>query len=394
MNTMPCELCQNQAEIENLSVPHVIRKCKKCGREMHIRNPGKHGIGIKIDKGDQFIIPSGWLKIHANPLRGTAQLTAAGLSWFAELIFLDKLPKQHSQIKNVIKNDMDNYLGILKKSELLEGLDIAREEDAEKIHKILVNNQKSLEWWAYISAIFNEIAEEAIDKEETERAAWAMACSERNRSMLVFKQHLEEVVWMGHSAKRLINFLKEWEGNRNNSDEGFWQIKFKENSYVFSQVFSVPVVFIQESAYVGGMSIDRKDAKFVDYLYSGDSSNEVILIEIKTPTTKLLGSKYRKIYKPSPEISGSVIQISDYKSSLMQNLFAITKEFGKELTAFNPRCLIVAGNAEKELDNEAKKRSFELYRSSLQSIEIITYDELFRKIEVLATLFNLIKRKS
>ena len=66
----------------------------------------------------------------------------------------------------------------------------------------------------------------------------------------------------------------------------------------------------------------------------------------------------------------------------------------KELTAFNPRCLIVAGNGEKELDNEVKKEFFELYRSSLQGIEIITYDELFKKMEVLATLFNLVKKKS
>ena len=391
---MPCKICKNQVEIENLNVPHVIRKCKECGREMHIRNAGKHGIGIKVEKGDQFTIPSDWLKIHANPLKGTGHLTKSGLAWFAKLIFLGELPRQHKEIKNVIKTDNDYFLEILKKSEMLQGLDVEKQEDSEDIHKILIENQESIEWWAYISAIFNEFAEEAIDKGDAERAAWAMTCSERNRSMLIFKQHLEEVVWMGHSAKRLVNFLKEWDGNKNNSDEGFWQIKFNENSYVFSQVFSVPVVFIQDSAYVGGMSIDRKDAKFVDYLYSSDSSNEAILIEIKTPTTKLLGSKYRKVFKPSAEISGSVIQVSDYKSSLMQNLSAITKEFGKELTAFNPRCLIVAGNAEKELDNEVKKRSFELYRSSLQGIEIITYDELFKKIEVLATLFNLVKKKS
>lgn len=390
---MSCEYCKNLVEIENLNVPHVIRKCKNCGREMHIRNPGEHGIGIKVEKGDQFIIPGDWLKIHAHPLKGTSQLTKHGLLWFAKLIFLDEIPREQSGIKDTIKKDISYFLKILKESNLLEHLDIEKEEDSKNIFNILIDNKDSIEWWAYISIMFNEIAEEAIDKGDAERAAWAMACAERNRSMLVFKQNLEEVVWMGHSAKKLVDFLREWEGNRNNSDEGFWQIKFKENSYVFSQVFSVPVVFIQDSAYVGGMSIDKKDAKFADYLYSGDSSNEAILIEIKTPTTKLLGSKYRKIYKPSADISGAVIQISDYKSSLMQNLLAITKEFGKELTALNPRCLVVAGNTE-ELDDEVKKRSFELFRSSLQGIEIITYDELFKKIEVLATLFNLVKRKS
>jgi len=221
-----------------------------------------------------------------------------------------------------------------------------------------------------------------------------MACAERYRSMLVFKQHLEEVVWMGHSAKRLIDMLGLWDGNKDNADEGFWQIKFKESSYVFSQVFSVPVVFIQDNAYVGGMSIDRKDAKFVDYLYSGDTSNEAILIEIKAPTTKLIGSRYRGVYKPSSEITGALVQVSDYKVSLIQNLSAISKKSGKELTAFNPRCLIIAGNGEKQLDKEEKRRSFELFRSHLHGIEIVTYDELFKKMEIMATLFNLVKKKA
>lgn len=391
---MSCKLCENQVEIGSANIPHVVRKCKACGRVMKIRESGKHGIGIKVQEGDQVIIPNDWLKIHANPLKGTGQLTRAGLQWFAKMIFLSDLPRQHEEIANVIKKNDDFYLEILKKSEMLKELDIENPKHSEKIFNILIENQESVEWWAYRSALFNQLAEEAIEKGDAQRAAWAMACAERSRSMLVFKQDLEEVVWMGHSAKRLVDILREWEGNKDNSDEGFWQIKFNENSYVFSQVFSVPVVFIHDSAYVGGMRIDRKDAKFVDFLYSSASTNEAILIEIKTPTTKLLGPKYRKVFKPSAEITGSVVQVNDYKSSLMQNLSEITKGFGKELTAFNPRCLIIAGNGEKELDQEAKRRSFELFRSALHGIEIITYDELFKKIEVLATLFNLVKKKT
>jgi hypothetical protein len=43
-----------------------------------------------------------------------------------------------------------------------------------------------------------------------------------------------------------------------------------------------------------------------------------------------------------------------------------------------------------ELDTEEKRRSFELYRSSLSNIDIVTFDELFRKMEYLAKLFNLV----
>ncbi len=391
---MTCKLCKDQVEIENFDLPYVVRKCKSCGREMKIREPGEHGIGIKIQKGDQFIMPSDFIRIHANPLKGTVHISTDGLQWFAKLIFLGELPKKKEKIETEINKNNTLCEEILKKSDLIEDLDIENPEDADKIFEILKGNQESVEWFAYLFGYFNLLAQDAIRNDDAQNSAWAMACAERYRSMLVFKQDFEEVVRMGHSAKRIIDILKDWYVNKNNSDEGFWQIKFNENSYVLSQVFSVPVMFIQDKAYVGGMNIDRKDARFVDYLYSSDTANEAILIEIKTPTTKLLGSKYRNVYRPSSEITGTLVQVSDYKTSLMQNLATITQSFGKKLTAFNPRCLIIAGNGEMELEDESKRISFELFRSHLQGIEIITYDELFKKIEVLATLFNLVRKKT
>ena len=64
---MSCGTCKNVVDIENHNLPHVVRKCKNCGREMHIQSPGDHGIGIKVNKGDKFVVPNSWFKIHANP---------------------------------------------------------------------------------------------------------------------------------------------------------------------------------------------------------------------------------------------------------------------------------------------------------------------------------------
>jgi hypothetical protein len=36
-----------------------------------------------------------------------------------------------------------------------------------------------------------------------------------------------------------------------------------------------------------------------------------------------------------------------------------------------------------------KRKSFELFRTNLKNVEIVTFDELFKKAETLATLFNL-----
>ena len=361
---------------------------------MRILERGDHGIGIRIKEGDRFTIPAAWLTISAYPLKSRGHLTEAGLKWFAKLIFLGDLPRKADQISDTLDKNDSICTDRLKSSELIHGLDIENTDDFEKIFEILKDNQDSAEWFALMFGLFSGAAQDAIREGDAMRAAWAATSAERYRSMLVFKENLEEVVWMGHSAKRLVNILEVWDNNRTNSDEEFWQIQFNENSYVLSQVFSVPVMLIQDKAYVGGMSIDRQDARFVDFLYSGDTSNEAILIEIKTPTTQLLGRKYRKaIHRPSSEISGASVQITDYKLSLIRHLEGITKNVDKKIAAFNPRCLIIAGNSQRELDTPEKRHSFEVFRSTLNNVELITYDELFKKIEILASLFNLVRKK-
>jgi Shedu protein SduA, C-terminal len=177
--------------------------------------------------------------------------------------------------------------------------------------------------------------------------------------------------------------------HKENQDEEFWQLTFNDNSYVLSQVFAVPLVFIKDKAYVGGMKMDRTNSRFVDYVYSTESSREAILFEIKPPTTTLLGSEYRGIRPPARDLAGSVIQVLNYRHELRQNLQKLTEGTGIQLSAFNPRCAVVIGNAEVELTDDAARRSFELYRASLREVEVITYDELFRKVEILAELFGL-----
>lgn len=194
---------------------------------------------------------------------------------------------------------------------------------------------------------------------------------------------------MGQSAKRVVDILKTWDNNRSNADEGFWQHTFRENVYALSQVFAVPLVFIKEAAYVGGMNIDRRNAKLVDYLFSQESSQEAVLVEIKTPATRLLGSKYRGTYRPSGELSGAVVQALDYRRALSRSLSAVIAETAHKLSTFSPKCVVVAGNGALELNTESKRAAFEMFRSNSRDVDIVTYDELFRKLEVLASLFSL-----
>jgi len=392
--SMPCESCKSLVDIEDTHSPYVIRTCSECGRKIRLREPGYNGHGVKIEKSDQFIFPKGWLQISANPLKGRGRLTKYGLEWFAKLIFVEDI-KSENDIDQLVEDIRDYADALLKESALLAGFNLDNEKDAEDAIKRIKGDQSSVEWWALLVGTFSAIVKDAITDNDARKAAWAMRAAERCRSMCVFKTNLEEVVWMGHSAGRLVDVLRKWYGNTKNGLEEFWQQLFKENPYVLSQLFSVPVIFIGDKAYVGGMNVDRQNAKFVDYLYVNASSNDALLVELKTPVTKLLGAKYRKgVYKPSAELSGSVVQALDYRRELSASLRTLIDTSEKKIEIFNPPCVVVIGNASQELDDEMKRKSFELYRTSLKDVEIITYDELFKKAETLATLFNIIAKKS
>lgn len=388
---MSCPKCEHIVERPDL--PHTVRQCEGCGRELHIHEPGAHGIGFNIRKGDQVVIPKDWLKLSLNPLKSSGQFSRYGLQWFAEQIHLEDLPKKKNEVQAEIDRLEARCDEILGASALLEGLDISNPEHADQIIAKLKDRRESIEWWAFLMGTFISFLNDATEKSDVQQAIWAMGCVERCRSMLLFKEHLEEVVWMGQSAKRVVDILHRWDSNKTNADEGFWQITFRENVYAISQVFAAPLILIQEAAYVGGMNVDRQHAKLVDYLFSQESSQEAVLVEIKTPATKLLGTKYRGTYRPSGELSGAVMQALDYRRTLSKNLTAVVDGTSHKLSAFAPKCVVIIGNGALELDSDVKRGAFELFRSNSKDVEIVTYDELFRKLEVLASLFSLTRPK-
>ena len=179
-----------------------------------------------------------------------------------------------------------------------------------------------------------------------------------------------------------------WENNSENSDEEFWQTILSKYSFILSQVFAHPVVIVKGKAYVGGKDMANIGGNLVDFLARNDVSKNAVLIEIKTPKTKLLGSQYRSVYSISPELSGTVVQVANYKRSLEHEFFLLERRNEFEIKSFEPPCVIIAGNYESELDSPVKKKTFELFRSRLQGIEVITYDELFGKVCLLVDLLE------
>jgi hypothetical protein len=198
-------------------------------------------------------------------------------------------------------------------------------------------------------------------------------------------QKLNAVIGLGN----LKNVLEVWKNNMDNDSEEFWQGVLAQNSFLFAQLFSFPVIILENKAYVGGKGISNKGGNVIDFLCANNLTKNVVLIEIKTPVTRLLGARYRgDIYNTSNELSGSVIQVTNYKNSLMQNYMMLADSGEERFEAFDPRCIVIIGNIDSELADRKQRKSLELFRMGLKDVQVITYDELFGKVEFLVGLLE------
>lgn len=164
--------------------------------------------------------------------------------------------------------------------------------------------------------------------------------------------------------------------------EDYWQELIKQNSWIISQLFTYPFVFQGDKVHVGGQTL-KKDGGVVDFLARNNITSNVSLIEIKNNYDSLVKSKpYREglnTYSMSDDLIGGVVQVLDYKNTLISNSHTlITPE---HLNSFNPQCVLIIGRT-KNL-NPDQIKSFELYRSELKDVTVITYDELISRVELI-----------
>lgn len=192
------------------------------------------------------------------------------------------------------------------------------------------------------------------------------------------------------STTRLDKILKDWDDNKSNNNEEYWQKLFQENTWILSQIFSCPFIFVGKKFYCGGKEDDDKGGVKGDLLYKNNLTKNLAFIEIKTPETEIMGSKYRGdeegkdnvIYSMSNHLSGGVNQILNQRKVYQNNHGDNNGKF-----LHNAKCVLIIGKIDK-LNDEDEKKSFELYRSASKEVEVITFDELFGRVQAIRDLLK------
>ncbi|GAA4028588.1 hypothetical protein GCM10022232_88080 [Streptomyces plumbiresistens] len=181
--------------------------------------------------------------------------------------------------------------------------------------------------------------------------------------------------------------------------EAVWQAFFEANQWIFGYGLNLiacesigdgKLERITTGADIFGGAGKRIDA----IMRSKGLISSMLFCEIKTHNTELLAkTPYRAgVYQASKELGGGVAQVQKTVSKAQQ---LISREFlthicdddgtptGVELSTTRPRQVVVIGSLREFTHNgrvnPEKINSFELYRTSIQDVEIITFDELYQR---------------
>jgi hypothetical protein len=376
-----CVMCGN--ELTQPVVIHARRDCDICGRPV-FKLPGQGG--LTVEEGDSVVAPAGAIKMSLDMSQSTGQFTFAGVSMFVQMLLGNQAADEAGKIVESLQAMYEAGDAFLEASPLLSDLDQDSEEGAKAGIARLEEKQDTPEWLAFLKAGFARIAEEAIAAGDAEHAAWAAQRSMLAHAGLVFERDLKPRIWRGYGnvgADQIGEALELWEQNKDNAGEEFWQQELTARPFLLNQLLAAPVVIEQGKAYVGGKGVSNTGGGLLDFLLRQAVLENVALLEIKTPATPLLqGSTYRAgVYGPSDDLGGGIAQVATYRQSLLTEFNALGRD--EPFEAFNPRCVLLIGSVEGELVDKDRRKSFELFRSGLRDVDVITYDELFARARVL-----------
>jgi len=190
------------------------------------------------------------------------------------------------------------------------------------------------------------------------------------------------------------------------STEGVWQDFFELNPWLLGLGLSTQLFTGWDpdrlEQVVSGYSIAGPGKRTDALLQTAGAIRMLVFTEIKHHRTSLIGREYRSgCFLPSDEIVGAVAQLQGTVQLAQEHMGAVLRGIDgegasqPELDAFTyrPRSFVVAGRLSEFVGqaggvHQGKIRSFELYRRNLREPEVITFDELLARAEMIVGGFE------
>lgn len=198
--------------------------------------------------------------------------------------------------------------------------------------------------------------------------------SKREPAALMKLQQEIELVTLEALAKRFAEFVLA------KKTETYWQEFLVKNPFVLHLAFGYPIAVVGDQVSVGGRKFSGSGDKITDFMTKTLVSGNIALIEIKGSEEPLIGARpYRgDLYAPTKELTAAVSQVLDQRYHLQRDISGFKDRSGEwDVQTYAVQCLVIAGRTPSE---PARLKALELYRNSLKSVVVVTYDEMLGKL--------------
>lgn len=223
---------------------------------------------------------------------------------------------------------------------------------------------------------------------------------------LMESEHLQrDLVAVGYRRKELSHFeqlladedfFRVEQERCSCAPEALWQRFFERNTWIFGYGLSYQFLTSLDQRkleqVVSGADVEGRGKRTDALMKTRARINSLCFVEIKRHDTPLLAARpYRPAaWPPSDEVSGAVAQMQATVQAALERigrrLLPEDEEgnpTGETLFNIQPRSFLVVGSLNEFHTpagiNEAKVKSFELYRRNVVRPEILTFDELLAR---------------
>lgn len=176
--------------------------------------------------------------------------------------------------------------------------------------------------------------------------------------------------------------------------EEYWQKFFQDNPWILEAAFSASVFMIDGETYLGGKRPTGRQGTggvATDYLFGDESTKSFAVVDIKKPSSGIVGSLYRGVagsgsdsetYSMHAELSGGVVQVRNQITVAVEHFQSVLgEEYKEKINRVHPKGVLVTGTLQGL--SQRQKDSFNQFRHSLHSLTVITYDELLNRLKKL-----------
>lgn len=244
--------------------------------------------------------------------------------------------------------------------------------DPDQLRRIAADNQK----------VLAAIARSEITSEDV------MALAYRKKQLAVFARLLSDDDYFDHCVEQ-----------HGKGPEGLWQRFIEKNPWILGYSLSLinfgPLDGRKLEQAVSGRDLTGVGKRADALLRSRAILSTTAFVELKHHRTGLVSEQYRPgIWSPSKELSGAVAQVQGTVAAALERWNASEKlsddngnPTGETIYATEPRSFVICGRlGEFETDhgvNDRKFASFERFRRNLFRPEVVTFDELYERAQLI-----------